>query len=103
ARKRFAAARRDRIRAAARASGKTRRAVLHRAAPAPPVRLPPRGHARVVRARGTRVAITPRMSNSANRNGTHRLRGWLIAGLSLAVLFGAAAPKARVDSGGEFE
>jgi hypothetical protein len=36
------------------------------------------------------------MSDSANRNGTHgRARGWLIAGLSLAVLFGVAALKAR--------
>ena len=43
------------------------------------------------------------MSNSANQNGTHTLRGWLIAGLSLAVLFGVAALKARADSGGEFE
>ena len=43
------------------------------------------------------------MSNSANRNGTHKARGWLIAGLSLAVLFGVAALKARADSGGELE
>jgi hypothetical protein len=43
------------------------------------------------------------MSNSANRNGTRRVRGWLIAGLSLAVLFGVAALKARADSGGELE
>ncbi|HYY97979.1 MAG TPA: hypothetical protein VE642_05270 [Pyrinomonadaceae bacterium] len=43
------------------------------------------------------------MSDSANRNETHRVRGWLIAGLSLAVLFGVAALKARADSGGELE
>jgi hypothetical protein len=43
------------------------------------------------------------MSNSANRNGTHTLRDWLIAGLSLAVLFGVAALKARADSGGELD
>ncbi len=43
------------------------------------------------------------MSDSANRNGTRGLRGWLIAGLSLAVLFGVAALKARADSGGELE
>ena len=43
------------------------------------------------------------MSDSANRNGTHRVRGWLIAGLSLAVLFGVAVLKARADSGGELE
>ena len=43
------------------------------------------------------------MSDSANRNGTHGLRGWLIAGLSLAVLFGVAALKARADSGGELD
>jgi hypothetical protein len=43
------------------------------------------------------------MSDSANRNRTHRVRGWLIAGLSLAVLFGVAALKARADSGGELE
>jgi hypothetical protein len=43
------------------------------------------------------------MSNSANRNGTHKLRGRLIASLSPAVLFGVAALKARADSGGELE
>lgn len=31
------------------------------------------------------------------------MRGWLIAGLSLAVLFGVAALKARADSGGELD
>jgi hypothetical protein len=43
------------------------------------------------------------MSDSANRNRTQRVRGWLIASLSLAVLFGVAALKARADSGGELE
>ena len=43
------------------------------------------------------------MSDSANRNGTHRVRGWLIAGLSLAVLIGVAALKARADSDGELD
>jgi hypothetical protein len=43
------------------------------------------------------------MSDSANRNRTYRVRGWLIAGLLLAVLFGVAALKARADSGGELE
>lgn len=31
------------------------------------------------------------------------MRGWLIAGLSLAVLFGVAVLKARADSGGELD
>jgi hypothetical protein len=57
----------------------------------------------VVRASGTRVATNLCMSDSANRNRTQRVRGWLIAGLSLAVLFGVAALKARADSGGELE
>jgi hypothetical protein len=41
------------------------------------------------------------MPESANRNETHGRRGWLIAGLSLAVLFGIAVLKGRADSGGE--
>jgi hypothetical protein len=41
------------------------------------------------------------MSESVNRNETRR--GWLIASLSLAVLFGIALLKGRADSGGELD
>ena len=43
------------------------------------------------------------MSKTADRNGTQRRRGWLIAGLSLAVLFGIAMLKGSADSGGELD
>jgi hypothetical protein len=43
------------------------------------------------------------MAESANRNGTSGRRGLLIAGLSLAVLFGIALLKGRADSGGELD
>lgn len=39
------------------------------------------------------------MPEEANRKRTHAARGWLIAGASLAVLFGVIALKARADSG----
>jgi hypothetical protein len=41
------------------------------------------------------------MSESVNRNETRDERGWLIAGLSLALLIGIALLKGRADSGGE--
>jgi hypothetical protein len=40
---------------------------------------------------------------SSTRNQTQQKRGWLIAGLSLAFLFGLALLKGRADSGGELE
>jgi hypothetical protein len=43
------------------------------------------------------------MSESANRNETQARRGWFIAGLSLAVLFGIVLLKGHADSGGELE
>lgn len=43
------------------------------------------------------------MSDEANRNETRGRRGLLIAGLSLAVLFGIALLKGRADSGGELD
>ena len=57
----------------------------------------------MVRASGTRIALHQFMSESANRNGTRSVRGWLIAGLSLAFLLGVAALKARADSGAELD
>jgi hypothetical protein len=43
------------------------------------------------------------MSENTNRNETRGKRGWLIAGLSLAVLFGIVALKGRADYGGELD
>jgi hypothetical protein len=43
------------------------------------------------------------MPETANRNETQARRGWLIAGLSLVVLFGVALLKGRADSGGELD
>ncbi len=43
------------------------------------------------------------MLESANRNSTQARRGWLIAGISLAVLFGVALLKGGADSGGELD
>jgi hypothetical protein len=43
------------------------------------------------------------MSDVANRNGTRSRRGLFIAGLSLAILFGVALLKGRVDTGGELD
>ena len=43
------------------------------------------------------------MTENANRNGTRGGRGWLITGLSLAVLIGVALLKGRADSGGELD
>jgi hypothetical protein len=43
------------------------------------------------------------MPQTANRNETQSRRGWLIAGFSLAVLFGIALLKGRADSGGELD
>jgi len=52
---------------------------------------------------GTEVATEGRMSESTNRNETRGGRGWLIAGLSLAVLLGIALLKGSADSGGELD
>jgi len=41
------------------------------------------------------------MSQQTARKQTGRMRGWLIAGASLALLFGVALLKARADTGGE--
>jgi len=41
------------------------------------------------------------MSEKTTRKQTLGARGWLIAGASLAFLFGIIALKARVDSGGD--
>jgi hypothetical protein len=41
------------------------------------------------------------MSGEMTQKQTQRARGWLIAGVSLAFLFGIAVLKARADSGGE--
>jgi hypothetical protein len=43
------------------------------------------------------------MSDVANRKGTKRGRGLVLAGLSLVVLFGVALLKGRADSGGELD
>ncbi|HEX8560362.1 MAG TPA: hypothetical protein VF668_19860 [Pyrinomonadaceae bacterium] len=43
------------------------------------------------------------MSEKANRNGTAGARGWILAGLSVALLVGVALLKARADSGGELD
>ncbi len=43
------------------------------------------------------------MRDGANRNDTQGRRGWLIAGLSLAVLLGVALLKGGADSGGELD
>ena len=43
------------------------------------------------------------MTERANRNDTRDRRGWLIVGLSLAVLFGVALLKGGADSGGELD
>ena len=43
------------------------------------------------------------MSEKTARNETRPTRGWLIAGLSLAVLFGVAVLKGRADSGAELD
>jgi hypothetical protein len=43
------------------------------------------------------------MSETADRNGTQRRRGWLVAGLSLAVLFGIVMLKGGADNGGELD
>jgi hypothetical protein len=43
------------------------------------------------------------MSEVTNRNGTRNKRGWFIAGLSLAVLFGVVLLKGGADSGGELD
>jgi len=43
------------------------------------------------------------MSEKTTRNQTRHGRGWLIAGLSLAVLFGVAVLKGRADSGVELD
>ena len=43
------------------------------------------------------------MTERTNRNDTRGGRGWLIVGLSLAVLFGVALLKGGADSGGELD
>jgi hypothetical protein len=43
------------------------------------------------------------MTHQATQNKTHRTRGLLIAGFSLAVLIGVALLKARADSGSELD
>ncbi|MDT7689262.1 MAG: hypothetical protein QOJ70_3639 [Acidobacteriota bacterium] len=43
------------------------------------------------------------MSEIVNRNETRDGRGWLIMGVSLAVLIGIALLKGRADSGGELD
>ncbi len=43
------------------------------------------------------------MSDGANQNETGGRRGLLIAGLSLAVLFGIVLLKGRADTGGELD
>lgn len=43
------------------------------------------------------------MTRKATGNKTHRTRGLLIAGVSLAVLFGMALLKGRADSGSELD
>jgi len=42
------------------------------------------------------------MRQQATRKQTGHARGWLIAGASLALLFGVALLKARADSGEEW-
>jgi hypothetical protein len=43
------------------------------------------------------------MTDKATRNKTHRTRGLLIAGVSLAALLGLALLKGRADSGSELD
>ena len=43
------------------------------------------------------------MSGNAKRNETRGARGWVVAAVSLAVLFGVALLKGRADSGGELD
>ena len=57
----------------------------------------------MVRGRGTGVAVRLGVPDNSNRNRTHGGRGWLIAGLSLAVLFGVALLKGGADAGGELD
>jgi len=57
----------------------------------------------VVRGRGTGVAVRVSVPVNSNRNRTHGGRGWLIAGLSLALLFGVALLKGGADAGGELD
>ena len=49
---------------------------------------------------GTVLAHTLRMPDQVNGYRPGRKRGWLIAGVSLALLFGVALLKGRGDSGG---
>lgn len=49
---------------------------------------------------GTVLAHTLRMPDQVNQYRSGRKRGWLIAGVSLALLFGVALLKGRGDSGG---
>ena len=41
------------------------------------------------------------MSEVANGKRTGRARGWLVAGLSVALLFGLAVLKGRADASGQ--
>jgi len=43
------------------------------------------------------------MSETTKASGKGARRGWLIAGLSLAVLFGVVLLKGGADSGGELD
>jgi hypothetical protein len=50
---------------------------------------------------GTLLAALFDVPDQATRNQTQSRRGWLIVGLSLAVLFGMALLKGQADAGGE--
>lgn len=52
---------------------------------------------------GTPVALSTYMEDRTNRKRTHKKRGWVIAGVSLAVLFGIIALKGQADSEGDSE
>ena len=43
------------------------------------------------------------MSEGGKRKEMRGRRGWVFAGLSLAILFGVALLKGRADSGGELD
>ena len=52
---------------------------------------------------GTGLAYTLEMPDQVNRYTTGVRRGWLIVGLSLAVLFALALLKGRADAGGDLD
>ena len=69
-------------------------------AAAPALRLQARRDVRVVRGRGEAFL---QMSEGGKRKETRGRRGWVFAGLSLAVLFGVVLLKGSADSGGELD